>query len=113
MGKYLGHHEISTIGDTGTLSVGAATDRADLTTVAESGSFPFTVVIRSNIDVYVRQGGSAITADSTDFVLKANVYMRITVLDDASRYLAALRVGSTSGELRYTRNNSLTPGTTA
>jgi len=112
VGKLLGRHEISTIGATTSVAAGIATANVDLALVATGGSFPFTVLVRATVDAYLRQGTSVVEAAITDFVLKKGSYYKLTIFDNNSRYLAAMRVDSTSGTVYITRNDSLTPGDT-
>jgi hypothetical protein len=107
-GKHLGQHEISTVGVSTVLAFTNASARTQL--ITDSGDLPATFLLRATQDCYVRQGDATAEAGTSDFRLKKDEAIKITILDDASSYIAAERV-STNGNLVCTRNNSKTPGT--
>jgi len=107
-GKIIGQHEISTIGKTTLLAFTNAAANVQL--VSDFSTAPAMFLLATDQDVYLRQGpSSGADATTSDYLLKKGSTLKVTVLDENSAYISAVR-SSTSGTLMCTLNNSKTPG---
>jgi hypothetical protein len=72
---------------------------------------PVFFIVFTNQDVYLRQGPATgpIDATTSDFLLMANTYGKVTVTSLQDNSISALRV-STNGTLRCTNNSGVDPG---
>lgn len=108
--KLLGKHERSVIGQTLLLAFTGTV--ASLTLVADPvATGPVFFILFTPQDVYLRQGPATggIDATSSDCLLMANTYFKLTVTSLQDNTISALRV-TTNGTLRCTNNSGDTPG---
>lgn len=107
MSKLTTPHEVSVLGMTKTLTTSGSSQAVEL--VADpAATAPQTFLVYCNEDVYLRQGDEDVTAGTSDFLLKADNYIKITVSSVADNCLAAIQV-SAAGTLRYTEHSTKTP----
>jgi len=107
MGRLLGLHEISVIGATIELSTSGTTARVKILANADTAG-PARYLVICDQDVYLRMGDSTVTAATTDFLLKADASMIITVEEAAHSYIAALQV-TDAGTVKITRLDDKSP----
>lgn len=98
---------ISTLGQTRTVSFTATAAQQTLVASPLSDG-PKTFLLLSDQDCYVRQGSNP-TADSSDFLLKANTYVRVTVQSADDSKISVIR-STDNGTLYITENSGLKPG---
>lgn len=107
MGSKLGLHEIAVVGDTLSLTTGAASARKEMLADADSAG-PMIFIIKCDQDVYIRQGDSTVVAATTDFLLEAGASFTATVDHPDHAYVAAIQK-SEAGTLRITELSNRHP----
>jgi len=107
MGGMLGLHEKSVIGATIELSTTGTTARTEILADATKAG-PARYLIMCDQAVYLKMGGSAVTATANDFRLPADSSIVVTVRRVEHSYIAALRF-DTNGTLKITRLDDETP----
>ena len=112
MGRLLGMHERSTMGEAQTLTSSGTSQRFTLVANAQS-SEPKKFLVLSTAKVYLRQGDSTVVATQGDPSgwLPANTPLLITVESVNDAYLAIIMPsGGSAGDVTVTENGSATPG---
>lgn len=102
----LATHELAFVGASTVVTTGVATASTTLvaTPVGESQTF----LVYCTQDVHLRQGTAGVTAATTDFFLKAETYLKITVTTASNNVLAYIR-DSANGSLYMTIISDDTP----
>jgi hypothetical protein len=95
----------SKAGPTGSLAFLALSATAPLK-VLNTITGPTMIMLRSDVDVYLRQGDSTVTATTSDFLLTADIYFPMLIESLADVYIWA--IGSTTiGTLFMTTSSDL------
>lgn len=84
------NYDASKAGPTGTLAFSNLSATRLLTIPNAGVSGPMLLMLRATTNVYLRQGGSTITATSADFLLVAGVYWPLLIETPEDAYLSAL-----------------------
>ena len=110
MGALLGKHELSFIPAPTQVSFTGVATRTTLMS-DPTGVGPSHFTLRPSEDVRLLQGGSAVTAsDTTSWLLKKNVYYRITVTSALNAYLSSITPsGGTNGTLEIIESSDASP----
>lgn len=101
MGLYDSYYA-SKAGKSGTLAFNAAGGASvRVETVSNIGA-RVSLLIFSDVDVYLRQGGSTVTASTSEFLLLANTFWPVLVENINDVWIAAIAVGASTGTLKIT-----------